>query len=156
MSILKNRAMLSSSKELQKEFWIGFNHYCKSNSASFLIREKPVEKWHYDIRFGLGKAKVSLTCNTKQNYISSEIYISDDKAAFHFLERNRVAIEKELNLSKQLEWMLLPEGKDSRIKYAIEADVFDRSKWTQYYYWLFTHADIFFITFRKYLHEHYN
>ena len=105
---------ISSVKALQKQFWEGLRNYMQEAETSLKLKKPSPQHW-YSIAIGKSGFEVSLSVNTQSKTISSELYISHEKAkqAFDLLESQKAEIEEEIG--GELEWMKLEEGKHSRI-----------------------------------------
>lgn len=141
---------LSEAKLLQLDFWGKFKEYSQSKKTKLRLRKAVPQHW-YDISLGSASCHISLTVNSQNDSIACEIYISDSKELFYFLERNKKAIEKELDT--KVEWLSLEGKKASRIKLTRGAEFTKRENWENYFEWLKTNAEKFHKVFNKYVRK---
>ncbi len=141
------KSELTETKTLQLEFWNKFKEYAQNNSFKLKLRKTSPQHW-YDLSFGSSEAHISLTINSRDNLIATEIYIPDSKKMFFDLEEHKKNIEQELNA--ELKWMSLENKKASRIKLSKEADINQIESWEEYFEWMKTTAEKFQKVFTKY------
>lgn len=139
---------LTEGKLLQLNFWNGFKEYAKAKGTKLKLRNVSPQHW-YDISLGSADAHVSLTVNTRQDLIACEIYISESKELYKFLEKYKKEIEKEVG--HKLEWMELPERKASRIKIVQEGSIVNKEDWDGRFSWLLTESELFQKVFSRYI-----
>ena len=144
------KSELTETKTLQLEFWNKFKEYAQNNSSKLKLRKTYPQHW-YDLSFGNSEAHISLTINSKNNFIATEIYIPDSKKLFYGLEKYKNNIEQELNA--KLKWMILEGKKASRIKLSKESDVNQIENWEEYFEWLKNTAEKFQKVFAKYVRK---
>jgi len=103
---------LSASNLFQLNYWSEFANFLSEKSNTFKPRKPRGQHW-YDLRIGNSQAHISLVISVQNNFLRSEIYITDNMDLFFKLISNKNAIEQELDLA--LEWHELPNAKASRI-----------------------------------------
>lgn len=141
------RSALTDTKLKQLEFWTQFREYAKENGTILRFQKAYPQHWT-NISIGHSNLHVALTINTRDKYVATEIYISDNKELYKTLFSHRDEIEAEIG--EKLEWMELPEKKASRIKLSLPGDFEDESKWEEYFEWLLRKAEKFKEVFPKY------
>lgn len=87
----------------------------------------------------MSEAHISLTINSQKKLISAEIYITDDKELFGIFESNKDKIEDEIGF--KLDWLLLPNGKASRIIVTHPGDLKSEVEWEEYFKWYIEKAN---------------
>jgi hypothetical protein len=110
----------------------------------------PIPKFYYDIRIGDGRCHIALCYYLKEDKVTCELYIPDDKILFKSLELEKENIEKEIN--SQLEWQFLDGKKASRIRLVSDLNInADESDWNIAFEWLKNNAKTFKEVFSKHL-----
>lgn len=143
-----SQSQTTNTDLLKLEFWNKFKDYSKSKGTRLRLRKVVPQHW-YDISIGSRDAHISLTINTREDFLGCEIYIGNSKELFNRLQGHKAVIEAELG--EGLEWMELPGKKASRIKVSKEADVDDEAHWEEYFSWLLNRAEKFHKVFSKYI-----
>ncbi len=134
---------------LQLEFWSEFKKYLQDHHSTLKPRKPSAQHW-YDMSIGNSKAHLSLTIVSQKNFITTGLYISDNKELYYNLEKNKEKIEKELNIS--FEWMALENKKASRIVVSKEnIDIFDTGSWEEYFEWLKINSENIVKVFKRYM-----
>ncbi len=142
------QSSLSDTKILQLEFWNRFKEFAQEHNTALRLRKAYPQHW-YSISMGHSEAHIDLTINTQKNQIGCEIYISDSKDLYYYLEEHKDEIEKELGF--ELEWMALEHKKASRIKVSRDSDIENIEEWEEYFEWLNTKAQTFQKVFGKHI-----
>jgi hypothetical protein len=146
---LSEKGSPSELKLQQQQFWTGFKEFGKTDTASKLnLGRTPRPQHWYDISFGTTKATISLTVNSKQNYVGCELYIKNDESIYNSIVADKDTLEKELGTD--INWMDLPESSAFRIIKTYSGNPTDESKWPEYYQWLQQNAEKFLKTFKPY------
>lgn len=145
-----HRAELTETKIQQLEFWNKLKDY-GSNKGSRLSFTKTYPQHWYNFSIGSAKAHLSLVMNTKNNLITCELWIPNDKELFKHLFANKGKIESEIG--NKLEWKELPDKKASKINISTSAYIEKVEKWDLYFDWLLKEAEMFKKVFSKYLKD---
>jgi hypothetical protein len=83
--------------ELKKlTFWTKLKSYALEKKIP-LFRQTPAPQHWYNISIGSSEAHISLSMNTRQNLLSCEVYINDNKQLFEFLKSQKMELEDQLN-----------------------------------------------------------
>jgi hypothetical protein len=139
---------LGPTKIKQLHFWTKLCENLKENKDSPLRVRKPrPQHWH---NFAIGASQVNLasTFNTKEEMITAEVYIINNKEIFKELEKNKENIEKEFG--EKLEWQLLPDRAASRIKITkLNCDLENEDNWQEYINWLIGKLEKLYYVFNK-------
>lgn len=143
-----SQSRLTEGKLLQLNFWNGFKEYAKAKNTKLKLRNASPQHW-YDISLGSADAHISLSVNIRQDLIACEIYISDSKELYKFLEKYKKEIEKEIGY--KLGWMELPGKKASRIKIMRDGSIEDKENWSESFSWLLAEAELFQKVFSRYI-----
>lgn len=140
----------SDLKLQQQRFWEGFKEYVANSKDkyAFNLGRSPRPQHWYNISYGTSKAHISLTFNSRQEYIGCEIYVPNDEGYYQQLVANKTQIEAELNLN--LNWQDLPESNASRIITTYSCQPTDETRWPEYYKWLTACTDSFSKTFKRF------
>lgn len=139
---------VSETKARQLEFWEQFRAYTEEKKSPLKIQKPSPQHW-LNISVGSRHGHISLTLNSFDEAIRTELYIPDNKEVFEFLFKQKDAIEKELGM--KLEWMELPGKKASRIKIETSGLIDSTNEWEQYFAWLKDNAEKFQKVFGRYL-----
>jgi hypothetical protein len=84
------------------EFWTKLKSFAQERKIN-LFRQTPSPHHWYDIAIGSSQAHIGLTVNTRDNVISCELYINDNKALFNYL---KMQPDLEIRLGGDpLEWI---------------------------------------------------
>ena len=139
---------LGPTKIKQLHFWTRLCEDIKEKKDSPLRVRKPrPQHWH---NFAIGASQVNLasTFNTKEEMITAEVYIINNKEIFKEFEKNKEIIEKEFG--EELEWQLLPDRAASRIKITkSNCDLENEDNWEEYVNWLIGKLEKFYYVFNK-------
>jgi len=137
---------LTETKTKQLEFWKQFIEYAKENKTKLTLRKPNAQHW-YDLSYGNSLSHISLTINSRENQMATEIYIPDNKDLFAFFEKSKESIESELG--EKLQWLDLEGKRATRIKLTHEADLDCVEDWNNYFEWLKEKAEAFHSVFGK-------
>lgn len=148
-SITSNRVTDTKAKQL--EFWEQFKQYAKTHKAAFRLQKSYPQHWT-NISIGSSDAHISLTLNSFDEVIRTELYIPDNKDVFHYLEKQKDDIEKELG--QKAEWMELQGKKASRIKVECSGMIDNTDDWEKYFAWMQETAEKFQTVFSKRLKKY--
>ena len=135
-------------KTKQLEFWGQFKAYTLDHNTTLSLSNPRHQHW-LNANLGTSKAHIGLSLNSLQKKLGVEIWISNNKEVYYFLEEHKDEIEKELGY--KLEWMELPGKKASRIMTHLPGSVNNTEEWGKYFQWLQKTAEQFQKTFIKYL-----
>jgi len=139
---------LGPTKIKQLHFWTRLCEVIKEKKDSPLRVRKPrPQHWH---NFAIGASEVNLasTFNTKEEMITAEVYIINNKEIFKEFEKNKEIIEKEFG--EELEWQLLPDRAASRIKIIkTNCDLENEDNWEEYVNWLIGKLEKLYYVFNK-------
>lgn len=139
---------ITEVKAQQLEFWNKLKDYFESNKSPLKLSKPRPQHW-YNIRIGSSHAHISLSLNSFDDAIRTELYIPNSKEAFSFLKDNQKKIEQELGLD--LVWQELLGKKASRIKAEREGNIDHTDDWEDYFAWLKDTSEKFMKVFSKYL-----
>jgi hypothetical protein len=137
---------VTETKTRQMEFWEQFRFYTEERKSLLKIQKPSPQHW-LNISVGSRHAHISLTLNSFDEAIRTELYIPANKEVFEFLFQQKDAIESELGM--KLEWMELPGKKASRIKAETSGLIDNTAEWEQYFAWLKENAEKFQSVFGK-------
>lgn len=140
---------LTNTKLQQLDFWNKFNSFIHEKNSRIKLRKPYPQHW-YDLSIGDSHVHISITANSRDNFISCEIYISRNKDLFFFLKEKSDLIEKEIG--EKAEW--INANVDSRIKIKKEvSDVFDSNQLENYFTWFYEKILLFQKIFTKQIAE---
>lgn len=142
------RGELTDTKIKQLEFWNQLREYSKKGNTKIRFQKAYPQHWT-NISIGSSDAHIALTINSRDGFLTTDIYIPNNKELYSLLSQHKDEIERELN--EKLDWMELPEKKASRIRLSYPGDFSDESKWELYFGWLLSATEKFRTVFPKYL-----
>lgn len=145
-SVSGNKVTEVKSKQL--EFWSKLKEYAESKGTRLSMRKARPQHW-YNIAIGSSEVHVSLSLNSFDNTIRTELYIPKNKDIYYKLEQSKEEIESEIG--QRLIWMELESKLASRIKIEREGNIDEEDKWEEYFAWLLNWSETFQATFSKYL-----
>lgn len=127
---------LTEVRLLQRDYWTALLPRLDTARGPVKGNKKPQPRsW---MQFAIGRAKIHIASVMvrPRNQIQVELYLKGihAKARYRMLRAQRPTIEKELGYS--LIWEELPEGQDSRIFVALDANPEDESDWPRQHDWL--------------------
>ena len=134
--IKKSESFVSETQQKRYDYWVEFENYAFQNyvfSHEFNRRKPSYNAW-MNFAIGSSACHISIGQNYKNDEISVEVYISDDKDLFHSLESNKSAIESDFG--GYLDWQPLPDKKASRVQIKKDVELENRDKWNEQFDWL--------------------
>lgn len=150
------RAQKQASSEMALDYDPEIQEFYERVRAYGMVNAKNISRWRaasarrwYDISIGSSQAHLALRVTKRDNRVSVELYINDNKDLFNLIHDERESIELALGMS--LEWHELPNKKASRIVAVAEGSFNDPLAAEELVVWLVDTADRFARTFSKYL-----
>lgn len=147
---LKNTSVageVSSTKLRQLEYWQNLCEFIRSQDQSMRLHTPAPQHW---LNFSMGSSisHIALTINTQKQRLGCELYISNDKIFFSYLNDNYEEIRTALG--EDFTWF---EGKvDAGLGiYRTVTDVFDEGKQTDYFEWMLSKVRLFKKIFSPYV-----
>ena len=140
---IRNRE-LSETDMLRKEFWTTFFNYMKTNHTSLKLMQPRLQSW-YPISVGKSGFRIQLIIRSNLKRVGCQLFVRRTEFGFSELERDKEAIERELNA--ELEWKQSPDKKGSKIAQFINGDFQNKKEWSQLFKWLKERAEAFHKTF---------
>ena len=143
----KDKQVLSNSKIWNKEFWEDVLPYIKTQNPPFNLQNPGVESWS-SIAMGRTDIWLELVTESRNPCIRCEICIKTSwrAAAFEQLFAQKSEIENEIGC--ELEWLLLPDKKITRIRVRKEIDPKDEANRDAIKQWMHKYAVAFHNAFR--------
>lgn len=140
--------VLTETKQLQREYWAALREYMIENGSSVKPTKPLPQHW---MNFAIRRSAFHLYsfANTKEGRIGLGLTMTgpDAKLHYHLLSQQREEIEREFG--EPLEWLELPERKESRIElHDLKADPNDRDGWLAQHAWLSEKLNKFDSVFR--------
>lgn len=133
---------LSSTAQLQLEYWTGFVDYMSEHGSTFNPPKIGGRHW-CDLRIGTSRGHIGLTA-LRNGRLSCEFYSGHSQSDIIFtkLEEQKAAIEAEVG--SELDWQPLPDSKSCRIALYKETGSLDnRDVWPESYNWMLSWAEKF-------------
>jgi hypothetical protein len=137
---------ITGVKKLQLEYWTAFREYLLQHSK--IVRPQKPQPQHW-MTFGIGRSSfhLSTTANTRDAKITVALILngSDSKTNYALLYEDKDKIESEVG--EGLQWLELPDKKESRIQAEHNADPLEQSQWPEQHKWLCERLEAFHRTF---------
>ena len=134
---------LSATKMLQLNYWTQLKERLE-NETEFNPRKANPQHW-YNLALGSSLAHISLNMNTQKKGIRIEVWISDSKELYDYLESQKEDIENELGYS--LNWERLDHRKASYIAISKKIDINKEENWEESINWHLEKAVEFYNVF---------
>lgn len=143
---------VSTTKLKQQEYWRGLCEYIRKKDQQIKLNTPRPQHW---LSFSMGNslAHIALTLNTQKNIFGCDLYISNDKTLYSYLNDNSEQIQAELG--EQFEWF---EGKVAAGLgvYKDVNDVFQEEKLEENYEWMYERVLLFKKVFTPYINVYKN
>jgi len=140
---------LTNTKLQQLEFWKSFKAFVQKTDNRIRLQTPRPQHW-YDVTIGSSEAHLGLTANTRDNLITCDLYITNNKDLYTFLNSKKEAIENELGESPS--WWIARKASGIRIKKEVD-NVFDQEHSEEYFAWLYDKTIKAQKVFGKYIKE---
>lgn len=138
---------ISSTKLRQLEYWRDLCSYIRSKDQHIKLHTPAPQHW---LNFSMGNSisHIALTINTQKQRLGCELYISNDKVFYSYLNENLEEIQNHLD--EDISWF---EGKVAAGLgvYKKVPDVFDESKNNEYFDWMYSKVILFKRIFTPYI-----
>lgn len=138
---------VSATKLRQQEYWQNLCVYIRSKDEQIKLHTPAPQHW---LNFSMGNSisHIALTVLTQKKRLGCELYISNDKVLFSYLNDNYEQIKTELG--EGFSWF---EGKvaSGLGVYKTVPDVFDYNKKTEYFEWMYSKVLLFKKVFSPYV-----
>lgn len=108
------------TKLLQKTYWEQYIDVCDASEYPEMQIKEALPRHYQYVSIQKAGVQILQTVNTVENYVASEITISNDKTIFEKLLIHKEEIEKEIGT---LEWDSKETNKSSKIRKTFEADI---------------------------------
>lgn len=148
---IKRQTSSSPTLQARYDYWVAFNEYAFSNATFakvFSRREASTDHW-MSLSVESSACHIDLSQVRKDNNITVEWYITDDKELYQKFYSHKADIESDMGMT--LDWRELPDKKASRILVIHEADFGNKDKWTEQFEWAMDAAMKMKMAFKKYL-----
>lgn len=139
---------LTDTKLLQQDYWTALREYMVENESVVKPTKPGAQHW-MTLAIGRSHFQLQTFANVKEGRIALGLTMTgpDAKPHFHMLFQERQQIEAEFG--EKLEWLELPERKESRIMlHDKQADPNDRDDWPAQHAWLSEKLERFDAVFR--------
>lgn len=148
---IKRQTSSSPTLQARYDYWAAFNEYAFHNAAfakAFSRRKASTDHW-MTLSVGSSACHIDLLQVRKDNNITVEWYITDDKELYQKFYSHKADIESDMGMA--LDWRELPDKKESRILVIHEADFDNKDKWPEQFEWAMDAAMKMKKAFKKYL-----
>jgi hypothetical protein len=141
---------VSATKLRQKEYWESLCEYMRNRDQQIRLHTPAPQNW---LNFSMGNsiAHIALTIHTQKQRLGCELYISNDKILFAYLNDNAVEIREQLGCD--FKWF---EGNVAAGLgvYFIVDDVFKKAEQEQYFTWMYEKVLLFKKVFGIYIQNY--
>lgn len=148
---IKRQTSSSPTLQARYDYWVAFNEYAFNNAVfakAFNRRKASTDHW-MSLSVGSSACHIDLSQVRKDNNITVEWYITDDKELYQKFYSHKADIESDMGMT--LDWRELPDKKASRILVIHEADFDNKDKWPEQFEWTMDAAMKMKKAFKKYL-----
>lgn len=123
----------------QLDFWTRFKAYVSEADSQVRLQTPRPQHW-YDVSIGTSEAHITLTANSRDNCVTAELYVPDNKPLFFGLKARGADITQKLGVVP--EW--IEASKATRMKTTLPvADVFSETAGEEYFQWLLEQVKLF-------------
>lgn len=139
---------LSANQLKQQEFWTALKENFQSRDKEMSVQTPGPKHW---LNFSLGSSfcHPCLTINSKENFVSCDLW-TNNKEFLVFLQEREEKIQEDLGIS--FNWWEANKTGGLRIRLYVE-DVYDQSKFSNSFDWLYTTVKLFQKVFKKNIDE---
>ncbi len=143
---------LSPLQVKQFDFWTSFHEYLLVRDPQLKHHKAAAQHW---MTFSMGNylAHIAVTINTVKNRLGTELYISDNKTFYSYLRDNEDELLSSFN--SQLDWFEANIASGFRVFNTVD-DVFNESRKTEYFEWLYENVLKFKKILTPYIQEFKN
>lgn len=142
------QANLTDTKLLQLDFWEKLKETGENRNSKIKFRGPRPQHW-YTFSVGSSKAHLAFAVNSKEDYISCELFIREDQNLFRKLKERKEEVEGRIG--EALEWQELESRKGSRIRTTKNIDFTKKENWEECFDWLIKKGEKFLQVFGDYL-----
>lgn len=149
--VMKSRTTdgnLTDTKLQQLSFWTGFRKYYSDREPHARLQMAHPQHW-YDMSIGSSDAHLSFTALAQRHTVSCELYISENKELFEFLQNKKAEVEQKIG--SKLEWIDAPVASRIKATKDMSSSVFREEVLEEEYQWLFETSKRFKKVFSGYL-----
>lgn len=115
------------------DFWTALNEYLENKNSAIHPHKPSTDHWN-NVSIGTSKAHISFNALGKDKKLVCELYISNNKDFYYYLEKNKEQIEELFG--EKLFWQELKGKKASRISIVKQDfDLYDNANWSSDFDW---------------------
>ena len=139
----------SALKLSHQQFWTELKGLATAENSKLPFKLEPKPRYRYHIPFGPAKCYVTLTINTREQYLGCELLLLESGDVYNKLLAHKNEIEHAIG--KELEWMPLPQRMRSRVILKRECNPQSSDEREANLRWLVETANKFHEAFMPYL-----
>lgn len=143
---------LTDTKLQQLEYWNKFKKFVRSKNDHIRLQTPRPQHW-YDVSMGSADCHIALTLNSRDKFVSCDLYITRNKDFYRYLEERKAAVEKDIG--ENANWWNAKVASGLRIKKEVP-ELFDQNEAEKYFTWLYEKTILFQKVFGKYYREYKN
>lgn len=133
-----NSEEISANQLKQQEFWTALKENFQSRDKDMSVQTPRPKHW-LDFSLGSSFCHPYLTINSKENFVSCDLW-TNNKEFLVFLQEREEKIQEDLGIS--FNWWEANKTGGLRTKLNVE-DVYDQSKFSHSFDWLYTTVKLF-------------
>lgn len=126
-------AEVSDTQSRQLEFWQGFYAFIKAKDSNIKLHSPRPQHW-LNFSIGTSIAHIATTINKRNQRYSCDLYISNNKGLFAFLQENAEEIQKQIG--SEVYWFEASTASGLSVRFPVD-DVFDSENQSSAYLWLY-------------------
>ncbi len=137
---------LTDTQKLQLTYWNDFSKYLLEQKSK-MKSQKPRPENSMPFKIGRYGFSLSASINTRDKRISVALIIGgggvlpNSKTFYYLLQKEKDEIETELEMP--LQWLELPERKESRLEVGLDANPMDQTEWLNQHIWIKENLEAF-------------
>lgn len=141
---------LTQTNLQQLEFWTKFKKFVDEKNTTLRTRKPRPQHW-YDFSIGSSYSHITLTVNSRENILTCDLYIANNKTLYEYLIANKIEISN--SIGEEGSYWSARKASGIRVKKNV-TNVFDESKYEEYFEWLLEKTTLFQKVFSKYINEY--
>ena len=143
-----NSEELSANQQRQQEFWTALKQNFQSRDEKMRV-PSPSPRHYLDFKMGTTICHTYLSTNSRQKWIRCGLWTTNQDFREYLEER-----EEDLKLDLGLSFNFFRGNKSGGVVATLEvADIYDQSKFSVSFDWLYEHLKLFQNVFKKYVDE---
>ena len=143
----------TDAEKFRYEFWLAFNEYMNDNPSKLFRPQGASDNHWMNIAVGTSKATICLLLNQRDNILTVQLYLNDDKDKKKFDTLYTIKNQAEVAIGSPLEWRRLDGKKSSTIDLYKHCEVTDKSNQNEMFAWFREYTEKFVSFFKPILRK---